>query len=156
MHFAVHPALFPFHQQVMNCNLRNIRIGSSLRCIFPRLGPRVGGGTSLEPMDSTSLRSDLSVMFLGSPDSTLSLGRLESGSQDNLLSFGGPDIVSPDKSSCTGSKVADSPDIVSSPDEQFKLGSYSSLASVNYIFLVKLDFALTLQWLGLGSISHDL
>ena len=74
----------------------------------------------------------------------MSLGCLESGSPDNILSFGCPNIVSPDKSSCTGSKVPDSPEIVSSPDEQFKFCSYSSLASLNCTFLVKLDFNLTL------------
>ena len=100
--------------------------------------------SSLEPMDSTSLCSDLYVMFLDSPDKTLSLGRFESDSPDNVLSFGCPNIVSTDKSSCTGSKVPDSPDLVSSPDEQSKLGSYSSLASVNCTFLMKLDFYLIL------------
>ena len=60
------------------------------------------------------------------------------------MSFGCPYIVSRDKSSCTVSRVPDSPDIVSSPDEQFKLGSYSSLASVKCTFLVNLDFDLTL------------
>ena len=107
--------------------------------------PRTGGlESSLEPMDSTSLCSNLSVMFLDSPDKTLSLGRFESGSPDNILSFGCPNNVSLDKSSCTSSKVPDSPDIVSSPDEQPKLSSYSSHASVNCTFLVKLHFDLTL------------
>ena len=69
---------------------------------------------------------------------------IESGSPDNILPFVCPKIVSPDNSSCTSSNVPDSPDIVLSPDEQFKLGSYSSPASVNCTFLVKLDFDLTL------------
>ena len=72
------------------------------------------------------------------------IGRFESGSPDNILSLGCLNIVSPDKSSRTGSKVPDSPDIVSTPDEQSVLGSYCSLASVNCTFLVKLDFDLTL------------
>ena len=100
--------------------------------------------SSLEPMDSTSSCYNLSVMFLDSPDKILSHGRFKSDSPGNILSLGCPNIVSPEKSSCTGSKVPDSPDIVSSPDEQSELGSYSSLASVKCTFLVKLDFDLTL------------
>ena len=145
MHFPVQPALFLFHQQGIDRNLRKIRIGSSLRVLEWNVFSQDWGlESSLEPMDSTSLCSDLSVMFLDSSDKTLSLGRSEPGSPDNILYFGCPNIVSTDKSSFTGSKVPVSPDIVSSPDERSKLGSYSSLASVNCTFLVKLDFDLTL------------
>ena len=83
-------------------------------------------------------------MFLDSPDKTLSLGHFESDSPDNILSPGCLINLSPEKSSCTGPKVPDSPDIVSSPEEQSELGSYSSFASVKCTFLVKLDFDLTL------------
>ena len=100
--------------------------------------------SSLEPNDSTPSCSNLSVMFLDSPDKTLSLGRFEYDSSDNILSLGCLINLSPEKSSCTGSKVPDSPDIVSSPEEQCELGSYSSFASVKCTFLVKLDFDSTL------------
>ena len=52
--------------------------------------------------------------------------------------------MSPDNSSCPGSKVPDSPDIVSSLDEQSEIGSYSSFTSVKCFFLVKLDLDLIL------------
>ena len=71
-------------------------------------------------------------MFLNSPVKILPLGRFESGSSDIILLLGCPDTVSPDKSSCPGSKVHDSPDNLSSPDEQSELGSYSSFLSVNW------------------------
>ena len=138
MHFPVQPALFPFHQQGMNRNLRNIRTGSSLRCVFPRLGPRV-----LEPMDSTSLCSDLSMMFLDSPYKTLSLVALNPALRTTFWLWLSQHCL-PGQVVLYGSKVPNSPDIVSSPDEQFKLGLYSSLASVNCTLLVKLDFDLTL------------
>ena len=85
-------------------------------------------------MDSMSSSSNLSVMFLDSPDEIMSLGRFESDSPDKNLSLGCPKKVSPGKSSRTGSKVLDYPDIVSSLDEQPELGSYSPLASVT-VFL---------------------
>ena len=65
-------------------------------------------------------------MFLDSPDKIQALGCLSN--------------VSPDKSSSPGPKVPDSPESVSSPDEQSELGSYSSLATMKYAILVKLDF----------------
>ena len=117
---------------------------SELKVILDVFSQDWGFESSLEPMDSISSCSNLSVMFLDSPDKILSLGRFKSDSADNVLSLGCPNIVSPDKLSCTGSKVPDYPHIVSSPDKQTELGSYSSLASVRCTFLVKLDFDLTL------------
>ena len=98
----------------------------------------------LEPNDYTPSCSNLPVMFLDSPDKTLSLGRFESDSPDNILSLGCLINFSTDKSSCTGPKVPDSPDIVLSSEEQSDLGSYSSFASVKCTFLEKLHFDLTL------------
>ena len=50
--------------------------------------------------------------------------------------------------------MSDSPDIVSSPEEQSELGSYSAFASVKCTFLVKLDFDLALTssvtWTGVN------
>ena len=50
--------------------------------------------------------------------------------------------------------MSDSPDIVSSPEEQSEPGSYSAFASVKCTFLVKLDFDFTLTssriWSGIG------
>ena len=75
-------------------------------------------------------------------------------SPDKILSLGGLINLSPDKSSYTGPKVSDSPDIVSSLEEQSELGSYSASASVKCTFLVKLDFDLTLTssvtWTGVN------
>ena len=96
--------------------------------------------SSLESSDSIPSRSTLCVMFLDYPDKILSLGGLIN--------------LSPDKSSCTGLKMSDSPDIVSSPEEQSEPGSYSAFASVKCTFLVKLDFDFTLIssviWTGIG------
>ena len=103
----------------MNCNLQNIRIGRILRCVLPGLGPRV----ITRSMGSKSSCSNPSVMFLDSPDKILSPGRFESDSPDDILYLGCPSIVSLDKSSCMGSNVPDSLDIISSPDEQSAQGS---------------------------------
>ena len=72
------------------------------------------------------------------------LGGLVNVSPDKSSCTGSKVSDSSDKSSLTGSKVSDTPDVVSSQDEQSGLGSYSSFASVKCTLLAKLDLDLIL------------
>ena len=115
-------------QQGANRNLRNIRSGSSLRCVLPGLGPPVI--TRADGFHIIMFLSVCDVSRLAGQNSVLRLLwgiRLPGQHFVSRLSH----IVSPDKSS---------------PDEQWELGSYSSLAFVKCTFLVKLDFDLTLTY----------